>query len=541
MGELFKINQPKRIKPVAMMEAAFSIDNCSNESIFENLVLPQVPPRDVKQLIQLVMSSQSEKISLLEWFSIFDNENYFKQLSGEALINTQKALWKCILEIPKVTNIALWRMCLYFDKQYHMMPLLIMDAFQKHDRQIRLLDKQRGLVLKALSEQKASKIAYFSLQIGNKPEDFLACLGLPNQISLVVKAQEELENVLVEVWKPELCDNYVKIIKQYSYLQADTAVTKLLSLNKEKALNESPVLLDHLKEKYGPSSASSRWGMLSLQAQHQLRAVIGAGWFAEFKLFIFQLTSQELAKALSLSPKDINQLQKRVTFWSNYQSRFHSFRVFLPLKTATIIKNSSLSLPEHTLIESGWDLKETELCFLEFDNHIVVEYLRGNASGLKLYDKSEISISKLLTNEKLKVSKLAEIEFKKEHDHLFCWQNSCENMLRTEFEILPDDEITSFLIGGKSDVRQNYDHVTGLPRLSREDRSERQRCLGRSKGKRHENKAREFSTEVQLNSKGLDNNWIELEYSEGKNTIRAGAKFPNKKKPILSLRKTKAW
>ena len=93
----------------------------------------------------------------------------------------------------------------------------------------------------------------------------------------------------------------------------------------------------------------------------------------------------------------------------------------------------------------------------------------------------EGKISSLLEISKIRIDDFSKIDFTKEHDHLVYWQNSCEKILRTEFNILPDDALSRFLISdaGKKEDRfhQKYSRKFGLPKLSNEKSKKREDAL----------------------------------------------------------------
>ena len=377
MAALISISAPKRIRPVQMLNSARNFSNNYDTSQFDGLVLPEVPPRSISSILTLLELGTTDSISLLEWINVFESDDFFHKLSKNKLSKYKPLIWSEIAKQAKVRQIAFWRICLYLDGQHRMMPSVLMNNFHNSIKSIKEIDKQRSLLLIALSENRANDIAYYALQTSMTPKSLFFKLGLPNTIRLVQTASEELESVLSVKGFSKYSNHYLKIIKSYSDADRDLAVTRLIKqsektqLGESINLDESADLVTFLKNTYAPNVLHSRWNSLNLDTQRGLRDVFGAAWFADFKNFIFQLTSPKLANALNLTDTDIRQLKSRVTFWSNYQSRFHSFKVFLPLKTSQTIKSFGLSLAEHSIVEGfNHSRYETELCLLEFDEHI---------------------------------------------------------------------------------------------------------------------------------------------------------------------------
>ncbi|MFS1439367.1 EH signature domain-containing protein [Shewanella sp. 10N.286.48.A6] len=513
MSALISIATPKKIRPMRMINAArYQASNVDSE-LFDGLTLPEVPPRSIDAILSLLELGKADLISLLEWITVFESEEYFNSLSHDEQAMCKRLVWQEIAKQAKVRQIALWRMSLFFDGQKNMIPTALIVNFRESIKAIKNVDKDRCLLLIALAENKANAIAFYALQASTPPKPMFFRRGLPNTIQLLNSALSKLEVVLVTKGFEQYAGHYLKIIQSLDDIERDNAVTRLVTVSTKELLAESTQLVQYLKNCYSPTVINSRWNHLSLVTQNILRNVFGAAWFADFKKFIFQLTSPKLADALDLTDRDITQLKSRVTFWSNYQSRFHSFKVFLPLKTSHTIKSFGLHLPEHSIVEGfNHSRFETELCLLEFDEHIVVEYLRGGSSAVKIYSKSDTKIRSLLATDKIRIDDLSQIEFIKEHDHLIYWQNSCEEMLRTEFQILPDENLRRFLIKDadrqEDQFYKTYSRNYGLPQLSYDKRLQRQDALlihKQGRAAKYTNKVKpkfREKTEIENNAKG---------------------------------------
>ena len=483
MSSLITIPKPKKVTPLHIIESAKRCANSYDKKFFDGLTLPEVPPRSVSVICDLLVSGNTARISLLEWVKLFEAGEYFDTLDSHKASSLISIIWEQIATQMNVRQLAFWRMCLYFDGQSKMIPKPLMDKFRSKMISIKSVDLQRSLLLIALDEKNENDIAYYALQTSVTPKTLFFKRGLPNNIQLLTSAKEKLENVLSQKGLTKFVDNYLQIISAYSAQEQDQAVTRLADKVETAQLIKSHSLLHYLKDIYSPNKLNSRWGFLTSSAQESLRGVFGVAYFTDFKTFIFQLTSPKLTEALSLTSSEVKQLRSRVTFWSNYQSRIQNFKVFLPLKTSQTIKSFGLNLPDHSLVSRFTSDREvTELCLIEFEQYIVVEYLRGGLSSARIYNKSYERIQSILTVNKLNVDFLNVIDCEKEHDHLVFWQHSCEKMLREEFKILPGSNLKRFLIvDGENQVYKIYDKKRGLPPLDFEQKRKRAEALKRSK------------------------------------------------------------
>ena len=482
MATLINLAPPKIVRASKMLKVAKDFADDIDEELFKGLVLPEVPPRSISSLLSALSANESHTISLLEWFTIFEAEKFFGQQAINQNVKYRNLIWKEIRQQKKVRQIAFWRMCLYFDGQKYMLPQMLMDNLQGNLTNIKNIDKKKAQVLLAISECKADDLAYYALQSAISSKALLSQLGLPSNINFAVESDKNIEKALIKQGISKLSENYLQIISSYPTLSCDKAVSRLILASTPEQLIECSLLFEFIKKRYSPHTRYSRWGKLEPDIQSQLKEAFGKVYFYDFKKFIFQITAPELAEALSLTASEIRQLKSRVTFWSNYQTRFHNFKIFMPLKTIKIIETFGLSIPEHSIVSGLKNERyETELCSLEFEKHIVVEYLRGGSSSLKVYLKYQKTIDVLLKVQKLTIHELEHFSPLKEHDHLVFWQNSCEKMLRTQLKILPDKKVRNFLIvehgADKDNHTVKYSAITGLPRLKIAEESKRRKML----------------------------------------------------------------
>jgi hypothetical protein len=465
-----------------MLSLANRLKNADDQFVFDDIVLPQLPPRQPAEIIALLKRGFAKKISLLEWINVFQSHEYFSALSYKGIIESYDLIWSELRRNQKLQRIALWRICLYFDGQTLMMPSKLLKDCLKPLRQMQA-DKPRKSVMATIAvvEDNMLDVADYSLSMSKTPTSLFASLRLPSRLSILNNSKESLEKALVSKGVGHFSANYIAIIESYSDLDCDQAVQRLLSCVNNEKLTTNEALLDFLKRNYAQNIKGSRWQHLDSDSHLTLRKIIGSAWFVDFKNFVFQMTERASAEALNLNETAINQLRNRVSFWSNYQSRFINFKVFLPTKTSQVIKQLGFETSTYGSIDDLSHIKEeTELCLLEFENYVIVEYLRGSASPVKVYKKSQ-KLKDIFTSETVYIDVLHRLEFAKEHDHRAFWQRSCEIMLRKIFSIYPDDNLKNFeivsAVGAKPRFVQKYDRKRGLPHLSAEKLKRREQDL----------------------------------------------------------------
>jgi hypothetical protein len=248
------------------------------------------------------------------------------------------------------------------------------------------------------------------------------------------------------------------------------------------------LLVTVLKSGYSPYAENSQHHKLSDVAKSRLLELIGAMSFNDFKKLVDALTSEPGKSKLGLEDWEVNQLSKRISFWSNYQPKIVSFKAFVPDATYRVFEALNINLSELSITKLSPGAK-CEVCALEFSEYFVVELLRGANSGVRVFEKDTIlPLLSPSNNEQVNLELLESLPYLAEHDHLFLWQNSCEEMLRTKYNIAPDKTLKVFLIDTKTasgkPFTKKYTQSIGLPPLSKNQVSEREGALLRNSHRR---------------------------------------------------------
>jgi hypothetical protein len=241
------------------------------------------------------------------------------------------------------------------------------------------------------------------------------------------------------------------------------------------------LLVKVLKSDYSPYAENSQHHELSDAAKSRLLKLIGAMSFNDFKQLVDILTSESGKSKLGLGDREVNQLSKRISFWSNYQPKILSFKAFVPLATYHLFEERKINLSELSITTLSADAK-CEVCALEFGKYFIIEILRGASSGIRIFEKETI-LPLLSPTDDIQVSLelLENLPYLAEHDHKAFWQNSCEEMLRTQYSITPDETLEAFVIEANAHTgkpwTKPYSQSNGLPSLSYDQVSTRDEQL----------------------------------------------------------------
>ncbi len=115
------------------------------------------------------------------------------------------------------------------------------------------------------------------------------------------------------------------------------------------------------------------------------------------------------------------------------------------------------------------------MCIFDFGNWFVVEFFRGRLSETRLFLRTTQIEQLLFDSAKISLKRIRHLGGEV-HDHVFCWQGSCEKWLRSrENGILPNEGTQYFQ--GLPKAFSIYDPKTGLPKPSWKDQQQREEQL----------------------------------------------------------------
>ncbi|WP_319418722.1 EH signature domain-containing protein [Pleurocapsa sp. FMAR1] len=248
-------------------------------------------------------------------------------------------------------------------------------------------------------------------------------------------------------------------------IQQIKAVELVLTLVDPKLGAEHPGLINWLSQHYGSPVTNSRWNELSSEAKAAMRKWLGAVSYQDF-----QKLANLVLDRVSLEKHEHRRLKSRSGFWSNYSDRFERIQILLPESSVNILGNYLNNQDVSILLNDGSD--PTEICVFDFGNWFVVEFFRGDGSETSIIRKDNEN-EQTLFHTQLSVKRLRCLE-RDIHDHEFCWQYFCEQLLRSK-GIFPNDNIQDF--EGLPDQHRKYNRQTGLPKPSSENMRRRDRSL----------------------------------------------------------------
>ncbi|WP_420554266.1 EH signature domain-containing protein [Neptuniibacter marinus] len=417
------------------------------------------PPKSVEEVLDLLRSDQAGDIAILDWITLFDAKNTWDSTHSDIQIaDTTVLIYKAIQNDQALTHLTLFRALLTIDGSGSLLPKVLLEYLHL------LSEHLEGSSLKLLDialfarAGKFEAIAGIAADLDLTVDRFYASYHLPKCTNLKRKTVEALSPLVKSI---DISRYDTWLVKVFSELQRADAVGLLNALleTDEKHLKSSTELISWFEKHCHPRIENSFWFELKNNARAVLRKLIRVSEFYLFKQLVRLLRDDDLAEEIGLDDKDKNQIRKRAIFWEHYDSRMLSLRVLV--SGATKVKLPQF-MANSSWLESLEDEVGSEIVIMEFDQHIIVEFLRGGTSEVRLFNKSTRNANLLLMTKNLSIKSIRQAFHDDVHDHVFMWQWSCEAWLRKCFRILPNDEVVRFR--GLPPNANDYSPKHGLPK-----------------------------------------------------------------------------
>lgn len=222
---------------------------------------------------------------------------------------------------------------------------------------------------------------------------------------------------------------------------------------------------------------TSKGSLLSSGAISKLSQIVGLKNYQIFDRITQSVIDNVLSKDYTYDDKkrkkEVNKLNARKDFWKNYTDNFVSISVFLPRRTFNLISNQDAFTQAYVYELKDDGSEESEVCIFELNNDLlIVEIFRGRGNDLRIFTGHYRN--QLLNDPFLSIQKIRALGGK-HHDHVALWQYFCEQLLRTQYEIYPNQNIYRF--HGLPPQHAKYSRTKGLPTPNQEGLEDRKKQL----------------------------------------------------------------
>jgi len=430
---------------------------------------PNFPPLTYTQIINVIKNDMADAITLSEWLMLFCNDIYIDNELEKQEISI--LLWKCINNYDAVANMAFFLASQFIEKERKSYPVLLLDTLSivkpfLHERHHRRVEWLTNIY-------KADYISCNKLALANNSQTL--CFINKLKLAKPNATRKGLINNLINSL-PKTLDTISSewLISSFSPLTRFELLSVINELV-QSHIQFSNILDTWIKENCLPSEEQSLWYELEPASRKVLEEKYEISNYFLFELLVKLLSKDANSSALNIDDIQSNQLKARSVFWKNYSQKFNQIKILLPKHTYQVISEGLVVNSRNLIILPDEPNENSEACIFEIGEYIIVEILRGQASEIRVFERSQRNIARLLENKNLSLKDIRNMTYGYVHDHEYLWQFAFEKLLRTKLTITPNSNITHFLGLPKSIGR--YDHQYGMAKPSEENLMKRQSRL----------------------------------------------------------------
>jgi len=451
------------IKPIQLQELSNKFNGSDKSPDIKSSF--EFPPKSIDLIIELLFKKEYEKLNFFDIVRLLqqlerdlltskvDNTSLFTELLQELFINSKKYIQNLIIKI--ITKIYM------HNNQHSFKNDLLINMNSKEFLFIKLcIKKDFKTIHKSIKNQDFTKVLrYFGVNkiLINLPieyQDFL--IKQLSNITLIDDTVACYYNNLLDENNLENLYHQLKIIISLIEKKQNPKNNNLLDL----------IITNNLGD---IENINSKWNSLGIPAdlQEKYKRLKGLFEFQRFVNIVKYLTShKDMHFSSDENSSDEKRLRNRSTFWSNYDERFSSVKMWVSeedYRLMTIDKPVDLN-----------DIKQlkninNEACVLEFKdaNLLIIEFFRlkdgyTHFNSLIFEDNNISNIRDMLDKYNFDIELYEELKKISNYTirHKFLWQGWVDEFLRRK-NIYPN---TSILKGEKfiSPRKMSYKESIGL-------------------------------------------------------------------------------
>lgn len=447
--------KPLALLPHEMMTLISGSEYIGAAPVSESLAFP---PKSVEIILELLEQQNWNDISVIEWIFFFESDEPWLTTDNDKLNKIAVSVLQAIVKSPTVLNLAIFRAALALESSKNKFPAILLNNLRLVLDYIKSdADKLRiDFVLKA-KDQRFLEIVLLTMEHQLTPAQFLNKISLAKCTYLYTEICNNISEVFKRFDVLEDAGWLINCLYEVNHQCKLSIVTKML--NSVGDLKRSQEIIDWLKENCDPSLDKTLWFELEPEAKKILGDLITIDDFVYVKQLSQILTSDAVAEILNIEEIVLKQIRARESFWSHYKESFLSVTVYVPKQTFELLQ--SLKLGTDWLKLLSGDDEASEIIVFELGKFIIVEFLRGGSSEIRLYPNNQRHSNLFLRNENLSSAQITQLYEIEVHDHVFLWQWACERWLRLNFQIVPDSGTKRFR--GLPPSANQYSKSTGLP------------------------------------------------------------------------------
>ncbi len=432
--------------------------------------------RPLEDLIKSVLEDQDPILSQMDWIRLVKIQaEQLKNISHELFLSK---LWLQILKKDPLQFQILWNDfsdTIFFEKEPTYWILFkksfIKKVYETQQNEFNPFAKE--IITHFFSVDPKVNILGEAFKRNVVPWHYLINIRLPSNEDTILSLLAALPKLIHPKDQPNI--NMKNLIDWIQLCLEDTHNEQY----EQFRLNVAKALLDHLPtnldmhkdiqgivkwfhQYFNRFKENSLWHRLSTDQQKRLLKWFGELSYGDFKKLITKITSK-----LPLQYREMNQLEKRSVFWSNYTNSFVNLKILLPSQTVNILGEKELesfNLGEIEILRDSSSafvkkLDSAEICIFETKTFIILELFRGQI-GTKIYPNDPYYYQ-LLFNHPLSMEMLIQDSKYKaiiEFTHPYRWQFTICNWLADQ-GLYANEDLKSFKIAHNSEEPINQHKI----------------------------------------------------------------------------------
>ncbi|WP_207064025.1 tetratricopeptide repeat protein [Motiliproteus sp. SC1-56] len=416
------------------------------------------PPKTVSEILLLLDSGQDELISILDWVHLLDHKAAWDAVhSDQDIARTSAKIFRAIAKDNSLTQLALFRAALTIDGSGTLFPPILLEHL--HLLSDSVLGRQKELLDIVLHSKHEDFLAIAGLvaTADLSVEEFFSRYRLPRCTRLKQETMNSLPRLFEELDLSSRAGWCLYMLKETDR-SLSVAMLEVLLSKRQGDVQKVPYVLEWLDENCHPRHDEGYWFELSESSHSALRELITISDFHYFRKLVDLLRDSTISNALRLDEHGLKQIKSRSLFWAHYESRILSLRILVPGDT---YQKLPMFIQTADWLERFEEQGGSEAVVFEFEHVLILEVLRDVASEIRVFLKNTRNVNLLLRSNPASLERFRNAHQDGVHDHAVCWQWACEQWLRTNYKILPDDRVTRFR--GLPPAASSYSRLHGLP------------------------------------------------------------------------------
>jgi|GEM_PF-6496061 len=389
-----------------------------------------VEMRSLRQLKELVLKRELGSIRLVEWLAILGDRLSWTR---EDATYTALPIWQKALDDGTLLTMIVIRLTRGTDGA-GVLDRPMIEAFAQVKADLLRLDRDLAQVVDCLTDvpYAARRLAELGRNRKLTPRELVLQVRLNPDLPVVHDAIGYCLDGFIRQAEASLDAWVVACLETQAPTLRREAVKRILTDIPKRFLEQMPLLVRWIRDRFGPGQPEH--ACLDTATRNRLRDLMGAITYRDFERLVKKLATRY---GNIWAGYELNRLERRCAFWSNYQDSFRDLKVFLPSEVKGDLDMLGLA-PSTVSILDGRDIRtydhtqSTEVCVFETDEYLLIEFFRGNGSETAIIRSTETTRNFLFKTEGLSVKKIR--RFIASHDpvkldHVFLWQGVNERAL----------------------------------------------------------------------------------------------------------------